>query len=113
MRRVALTLGLVVSACTGSIGSTGGDDDGNPPPPPPPPPPSTSVQIVVQDGAMPAAGVRVVFQNADGSQTTSTTDATGMAKADMPAGGNLSVIRPGVQPPQLDTVFTYVGVKGG
>ncbi len=64
---------------------------------------------------MPQAGVRVLFQNADGSQTEVMTDATGIAKAAMPAGGNLSVMRPGAsqQPPQLDQVFTYVGVKAG
>lgn len=104
---------IFAAGCTGSIGSNGGDDDQ------PPPPPVVDVQITVQDGATPQVGVRVLFQNADGSTISDVaTDAAGHATADMPSGGNLTVIRtyPAAVPPatpRLPEAFTYVGVKPG
>ena len=110
MRHLALGL-VLASACTGSIGSTGGDG-------PPPAPPTNKVAVTVQDGATPQANIRVVFQAADGSVVSAMTDATGTASADMPTGGNVTVIRtypvavaPAVQ--KYPEVLTYVGVKPG
>ena len=103
-------LWFLAAGCTGSIG--GGDDQ-------PPPPPPTDVQIVVQDGATLQSGVRVVFQNADGSTLVEKmTDGSGFAAMEMPDGGNLTVIRtyPPVPPPgepRPPDVYTYVGVKPG
>lgn len=102
----ALTL---VSACTGAIDSEGGAM----------PPDSKHVQIVVRDGALPQANVEVIFQNADDTVVADTmTDANGQATAEMPSGGNLTVIRtyPVPAPPKDPTpaeVYTYVGVKPG
>lgn len=113
MRHLGLAL-LLASACTGSIsnGSGGGGDDT------PPPPPNNKVAVTVADGATPQANVRVMFQAADGSVVAATTDATGIASADMPAGGNVTVIRtyPVAVPPAVQKypeVLTYVGVKPG
>src|ERR1700733_14172349 len=87
-------LGLALVGCatkiSGGGSGSGDDDDGNPTPPPSP----TTVAIVVQDGAAPQANVRVIFQNADDSVIAqATTDMNGSASADMPNGGNLTVIR--------------------
>ncbi len=112
MRHIGLTA-LLLTACTGTIGSTGGGGDDNPPPPP------TTVQITVQDGTAPQAGVRVLFQPSDGPQIEIATDATGIAKTEMPLGGNITVIRtypqslPPPQTPKPAEVYTYVGVKAG
>jgi len=111
MRHVVAAL-LLASACTGSIDSDGGGDT------PPPPPPTTKVAVSVQDGATPQANVQVLFQAADGSVVTGTTDASGAASADMPSGGNVTVIRtyPVATPPAVQKypeVLTYVGVKPG
>ena len=110
MRHVITAL-LFATACTGSIGSDGSGDN-------PPPPPTTKVAVTVQDGATPQANIEVLFQAADGTVTTMTTDATGTAIADMPAGGNVTVIRtyPVATPPATQMypeVLTYVGVKPG
>ena len=111
MRHTAVVaIGLGLAACTGDIENMGGG-------PPPPPPPATDVQIKVQDGGSPQAGVRVLFQGASGVQEVPT-DSAGIAKADMPDGGNVTVIRtyPAAVPPQQpmpDEVLTYIGVKAG
>jgi hypothetical protein len=110
--RIILGLALFASACTGTIGTGGGDDDTTPPPP------ATDVQITVHDGAAGRASVRVLFQDATGATLTeATTDANGFAKAEMPNGGNLTVIRTYVpttnNPTPTTEVFTYIGVKGG
>jgi len=113
MRHLGLAL-LLASACTGSIssgsGGGGGDDT--------PPPPNNKVAVTVADGATPQANVRVMFQAADGTVVTAMTDATGTAFTDMPAGGNVTVIRtyPVAVPPAVQKypeVLTYVGVKPG
>ena len=111
MRHLRLAL-VLASACTGSI-STGGGDDGTAPPPP-----TNQVTVAVQDGATPQPNVSVVFESTDGSVVTATTDATGTASADLPAGGNVTVIRtyPIAVPPAVQKypeVFTYIGVKPG
>lgn len=108
----SLLLLLLGSACTGSIsGMNGAPGSGMPPPP-------EDVQITVQDAFVPQANVRVLFQNADGTTISeATTDASGHASADMPDGGNLTVIRTypvmPPDPPREDQVYTYVGVKPG
>lgn len=112
MRTTALVL-FFASACTGSItsGPGGGDDQ--------PPPSSSKVQITVRDNATAQANVRVLFQTSDGTTITeAATDASGVASADMPAGGNLTVIRTypvATDPAQqkYPEVFTYLGVKPG
>lgn len=112
MRHLRVAL-LLASACTGSLSSGGGgsgDDTA--------PPPTSMVMMTVADGATPQANVRVLFQAADGSVVTVMTDATGTASADMPAGGNVTVIRtyPAAVPPAVQRypeVMTYVGVKPG
>jgi hypothetical protein len=102
---------LLASACTGTINGGGSDDD--------PGTPSTNVQVIVRDGTSPQANVRVLFQNADDSLLAeAVTDATGLAGAQMPVGGNVTVIRTfaDVPPPDLPPpaeVYTYVGVKPG
>src|SRR5689334_13522399 len=100
----------MVTACIGTIGGTGDDM----PVDPPPPPPSPTVHVTVQDGSMPQAGVRVLFQHADGSLAQAAmTDAMGAAQYDMPDGGNLTIIRtyPAATPPRPTEVLTYVGIK--
>ena len=115
--KLALAFGLgllTASACTGSIegDDPGGGSGSNQPP-------ATDVQLVVRDGYTPQAGVRVIFQAADDSVISDTvTDATGLAKADLPSGGNLTVIRTFPVPPppaerRAPEVYTYVGVKNG
>jgi len=110
MRHFIIGLGLL-SACTGSIGDMTGDDDL--------PPPATDVQIRIQDGNTPIVGASVIFQAADQSVIAELlTDATGTALAEMPEGGNLTVIRtyPLATPPdeqQPIEVYTYVGVEPG
>lgn len=106
--------GLVslLSACTGTVGDSGDDQ-------PPLPPPATDVHIVVRDGNAPQANVRVIFQNSDDSTLAeAVTGADGLAMAEMPNGGNLTVIRtyPMATPPAVQRnpeVYTYVGVKAG
>jgi len=102
----ALGLG---SACTGMI------DSGSPLLPPPP----TDVQIVVRESALPQPNVEVIFQNSDNTVVADVmTDADGRATAEMPDGGNLTVIRtfPAPTPPATPLpaeAYTYVGVKAG
>ena len=102
----ALTL---VPACTGTI------DSGSDLLPPPP----TDVQIVVRESALPQPNVEVIFQNADDTVVADVmTDADGRATAEMPDGGNLTVIRtfPAPAPPAAPLpaeAYTYVGVKPG
>jgi hypothetical protein len=103
---------LATTACTGSIGDMGGDDDV--------PPPATDVQIRVRDGNTAIAGVNVIFQAADETVIAEViTDATGTALAEMPEGGNLTVIRryPPPATPEEELrpteVYTYVGVEAG
>jgi hypothetical protein len=110
MRHVIAAL-LFATACTGSIDSDGGGGTS-------PPVPTTKVAVTVQDGATPQANIQVMFQAADGTVTALTTDATGTAIADMPDGGNVTVIRtypvataPATQ--MYPEVLTYVGVKPG
>ncbi len=77
------------------------------------------MQIVVKDGFSPQAGVRVLFQPSDTNAIEEVaTDATGLAKAEMPTGGTLTVIRtyPTAIPPEvqrLPTVYSYLGVEAG
>lgn len=111
--RNPIILGFItfVAACTGSIGEDAVDDTT-------PTPPTTNVQIIVQDGKAPQANVRVIFQAADDTVIAeAVTGADGSAIADMPAGGNLTVIRtfPPITPTELRPaeVYTYVGVKPG
>ncbi|MBA2545089.1 MAG: hypothetical protein H0V17_35930, partial [Deltaproteobacteria bacterium] len=112
MRHLLLGLLLLPAACTGSIGDQGGDDDL--------PPPSTDVEIRIHDGNTPIAGVSVIFQATDESVIAEIiTDATGTALAEMPEGGNLTVIRSYPPPVAPETeqrpteVYTYVGVEAG
>lgn len=108
---LAVGIGILGSACLGSIDSGGGG--------PVDPPKGSGVQVVVTDGRAPHAGARVIFQNADDSVAADViTDAGGVATADLPAGGSVSVIRTFLaadpatpQPP--DEITTYVGVKPG
>jgi hypothetical protein len=98
------------------VTNTGGDDDDTNPPPPPP---VTDVKIVVRDATTPQAGVRVIFANADDSIVSDTmTGADGSADAELPNGGNLTVIRtyppdPMGGPLVPSEVYSYVGVKAG
>jgi hypothetical protein len=113
MRHLIAAL-LFATACTGSIDSDGGGGGGGPVPPVP----TSKVAVTVQDGATPQANVQVLFQASDGSVVTTTTDATGTATADMPSGGNVTVIRtyPVATTPteqKYPEVLTYVGVKPG
>src|SRR5882724_11042384 len=113
MRTYVGLIAVFASACTGDIGSDpgGGGGGGGPPPPPP----ATDVRLTIQDGFVPQAGVRVLFQNADFSTFMEvTTDATGVADIDFPS-GNLTVIRtfPVAAPPATPrpaAVYTYIGV---
>lgn len=104
----------LLSACTGVVTNTGGDDDNQPPPPPP----VTDVKIVVHDAVTPQAGIRVIFANADDTIVSDTmTGADGSATAELPNGGNLTVIRTYPADPQggltPSEVYSYVGVKAG
>jgi len=114
VRTSTLVFGLVslLTACTGTLGDSGDDQ-------PPPPPPATDVHIVVRDGNAPQANVRVLFQNTDDTiLAEAVTGADGLAMAEMPNGGNLTVIRtyPIATPPAVQRnpeIYTYVGVKAG
>jgi hypothetical protein len=107
--RNLLFIAASLTACSGSIDMGGDDDD----------PVVTDVQMFVRDGNVPVAGVRVIFQAADDTVILdSITDGAGVALAEMPDGGNITVIR--TYPPAIPiedtrptTLFTYVGVKGG
>jgi hypothetical protein len=110
--RSALVAVLSVTACTGSITM---DDDDDPIDPPTP-----TVAVIVRDGQRPVADVNVIFQASDHSVIADLrTGADGRATADLPAGGNVTVIRtyplPTTpdEPPRPARVYTYVGVKGG
>jgi hypothetical protein len=114
MKRAAILISLLASACFGQIdggGTTGGDDDDMPPPPPPP----TDVRIKVHDGQGPVSGIAVVFQDgSDAVISDAVTDAQGEAVAKL-ATGSVTVIRPAdaMQPGSLASVYTYVAVKAG
>ena len=109
--RMHLLLGALtlVPACTGTIDS--GSDLA--------PPVPTDVQIVVRESVLPQPNVEVIFQNADDTVVADVmTDADGRATAEMPDGGNLTVIRtfPAPTPPAAPLpaeAYTYVGVKPG
>jgi hypothetical protein len=103
---------LFLVACTGTIDSGDGDDTT------PDPTPTNTVAVMVRDGYAPIANVSVIFQGADDSViATAMTAADGKATAEMPAGGNVTVIReyPTTPPetPIATQIYTYVGVKGG
>ena len=103
-RRLAIVFSLAAAACTGDI--TGGGDDVVDPP-------VVEVSITVRDQGVPAAAVPIVFQAPDGSVLAElTTDGAGVAKADMPDGGNVTVIRSVlVEAVERQVAYTYVGVK--
>ncbi|MBX3156127.1 MAG: hypothetical protein KF773_09020 [Deltaproteobacteria bacterium] len=113
MRRLScLVLASLVGAagCVGSLEGTGPGGDDDQPPPPPPPPQLITVRVV--DGTVPQPGVPVVFQKSDDTLVADTvTDADGLASADMPDGGNITVIRTATEGPTR--VFTYVGAQVG
>jgi hypothetical protein len=76
------------------------------------------VQVLVTDGRAPRAGVRVVFETPfDTIAADMVTGADGLATADVPDGGSVSVIRTFTPvagtPPRPDEVTTYLGVKAG
>jgi len=108
--RMISVLGAVslVSACTGMIDAGNGSTTD-----------AVDVQIVVRDGALPQAGVQVIFQNADDTVVADLlTDAEGRAGVELPGGGNLTVIRTYPVPPEPAEplpaeVYTYVGVSPG
>src|SRR5437870_5291296 len=108
MRHSTLLGILSLSACSGVIDM--GDDTPHP----------TAVDVQISDGATPTAGIHVIFQAADDSVLEDTmTDAAGYANAEMPNGGNVSIIRTyplpmdPQEPPTPAEVYTYLGVKGG
>jgi len=100
-----------LAACSGVIDTGSGDDTTVPPP--------TDVQIVVRDGALPQPNVQAIFQTADNTVVAEVvTDLEGRAIAEMPDGGNLTIIRsyplpPAPEEPRPPEVYTYVGVKPG
>jgi hypothetical protein len=109
---LAVGFGILGSACVGSL-ETGGPGPG------PGPGGGSGVQVLVTDGRAPHAGVHVIFEDpGDLVVADVMTDAGGLATADLPAGGSVSVIRtfplpaPG-NPPRPDAVTTYLGVKPG
>lgn len=109
--KTAIFLSLLTSACVGTITDVG-------PTPEPEQPSGSVVTMKVRDGAVPRAGVKVLFQNPDDSLLAEVaTDADGNATADMPRGGQVTVVRTytpdaqGMDP--LDHLYTYVGVKPG
>lgn len=110
MRTILAGLLFSSAACTGSIDDTGDVD--------PNLPPSTDVKVVVKDRYTPQAGVRVIFQGADGTLLSDiATDANGAAEIAM-ASGNVTVIRTYPIPTngterKVPDVYTYVGVKAG
>jgi hypothetical protein len=107
--RNLLLIAASLTACTGTI-DMGGDDDM---------PVVSDVQMFVRDGNVPVAGTRVVFQAADDTVIADLqTDGAGLAVAEMPEGGTVTVFR--TYPPAVPiedtrptTLFTYVGVKPG
>ncbi len=113
MRILSLVL-FTATACTGSIGNGNGTGDDDPPVPP-----STDVQIRVRDANTPVVGATVIFQNLDESLIAEVqTDATGTATAEMPAGGNLTVIRTfpltlPVEESRKTEIYTYLSVEAG
>jgi hypothetical protein len=102
--RLAIGFALVAAACTGDI-TSGGDDDIDPP--------VVEVSITVRDQGVPAPNITIVFQAPDGTLIADLkTDGGGVAKADMPDGGSVSVIRSVlVEEIERQVVYTYVGVK--
>jgi len=114
MKRFAILVSLVASACIGGLDGIGENPPGNDPPDNPPPPPPTEVRIAVHDPSGPVAGLAVVFMNADDSVAAdAVTDAQGVAVATMPT-GSVSVIRDDASSTEpAGTVYTYVGVKAG
>lgn len=110
MRTYLAGLLFASAACTGSIDAPGDLD--------PDLPPSTDVKVVVKDRYTPQAGVRVIFQNTDGTLLSDlATDANGVAEIAM-AAGTVTVIRTYPIPTngterRVPDVYTYVGVKAG
>src|SRR5262245_7945777 len=109
--RHALLLGILATACTGSVdGGQPADDQ---------PPPDT-VEVVVRDGDSPQAGVTALFQNAAETQVAEVvTSGAGVASSGQPAGGSVTVIRTYPAPTTPDQqqrapeVYSYVGVRAG
>jgi hypothetical protein len=111
--RHAIILGILGTACTGTLDGGGGPGSGSGSNPG-----ATDVQITVRDGQTPQANVSVIFQNPDDTVADQvTTDATGLAVAEMPNGGSVTVVRtypvPQVGDPRAAEAYTYVGVKPG
>jgi hypothetical protein len=129
MRSLALTCSLIASLWLGGCGGCGDDGtvghlpDARPVPDAPldgmEPGGNPVTLTVLKDGA-PAPGVKVYFLNADNSVVLSdVTDATGVARAEMVAGGSATAVNPFTTPlvPQgaaaPDELRTFVGVKPG
>jgi hypothetical protein len=115
MKRFAILVSLFASACIGEIGGVGENPTNDPPDEPPPPP--TEVRIAVHDPSGPVAGLAVLFQTNDDTVVADVkTDAQGVAVAELPMGGSVTVIRDESSTTSTDpagSVYTYVGVKGG
>src|SRR5687767_14747469 len=98
---------LAPTACSGALDNSGPDV------------PPVHVQVVVSDGEVPQSGVRVFFQDANDVLVEETvTGLDGRAVAELPDGGNVSVIRtyPMAMIPEESKraeVYTYIGVKAG
>lgn len=118
--RLALLASLVTAAagaaCGGSgtdrppAGGDGGIDAAVDAPPDAPPP--TRVRVTVNSGGQPASGVAILFQRPDDSVAADVeTDFKGVAEAELPTGGNVSLLAPSTNGSRV--VIAYLGVKGG
>src|SRR5689334_22891633 len=101
MKRFAILVSLFASACIGEIDGVGENPTNDPPDEPPPPP--TEVRIAVHDPSGPVAGLAVLFQTNDDTVVADVkTDAQGVAVAELPVGGSVTVIRDESSPATTD-----------
>jgi hypothetical protein len=131
-RRLAVILALLIAACgdgRGAPGSgpgdaSGGSADAGADAPgldamrdAAPDASTTRVEVVIYRFAAPARDVAVLFQSSDDSVIADVkTDAAGRAGADLPMGGNLTILIPLYQvgsTPATKAAFVILGVKPG
>ncbi len=116
MHRLAFVVIAFTTGCLPALEGSPQDPPIDPPPvEPTPPEPAVEVGVRVADAGIGVSGLNVIFQTADDTVIAErVTDAAGLATADMPQGGSVTIIRNTLEEGQArTTAFTYTGVKPG